>query len=361
MNSPSLSSCRAGSGGAAVLLLAVLLSAGGCHSYLGEVIRWNMFEPTPHFQPAAPTLDVARLLAAPPAWVRLGHATTLVSTPAGLLATDPLIFDRMHAFLGFGPRRITRLPAVDVKKLPVRVIVISHNHADHYEPSSILQFNLKDVLLVLPPGIPLKDQQSFARAGARVEVLSWAGWEGKPAEAVSGELRIRAFPVNHWGTKCTPDYQCANGYAIEAPGFRVAYFGDTAELDFDDDRGSGFDLCLLPIGSNTYIENHVTPRQAWAIHTAARCRHTTPIHWDTFIDEPRPRYCASTAEWRRWVDEPLCGLVLQAQATGRLAELSCSGIGVVCTPELSGIDEAFLKRCQELAKGPHLRYRNQFE
>lgn len=344
----------------ALLALPFLLAFTSCSGYVRDVVRWNMFQPTPRFDPASQTVDRARLINVRPSWVRLGHATTLVSTTAGVVVTDPLLHERMHAFLGLGPRRITRLPAVDVKALPVRAIVVSHNHPDHYEPSSILKFDLRSVLVVLPPGIPAKDQERFRAAGARVKVLSWARGQARPAETTTGELRIRAFPVNHWGRRCFPSEECANGYAIEANGFRVAFFGDTAWRPHPDFDGKGFDVCLIPIGSNTYRNNHIGPAEAWQIHTDSRCRRSTPIHWDTFVDEPRPRYAASDEEWRRWIDEPLCGFILEAAAAGRTSEIGCTGIGIVCTLDAVGVDEGLIRRCRELKAGPRQRYRNQF-
>lgn len=337
---------------------------GGCSSYPSRVALWNFLMPTPAFEPDARRVAVDELVHRELAWVALGHATTLVAMGDALVVTDPMVRSRLAVPgvpFGIGPRRITELPEVDLATLPVTAIVVSHDHPDHYDPASILAFHLDGVDVVLPPGIPGSEAERYRAAGARVSVLSWTPRQSEYSELVSAGATIRAFPVRHWGLGCSVRSQCANGYVLERGATRVAFFGDTAWRPEPPDDPRGFDLCLTPIGASYYRTNHIRPADAWRLHSEIGCRVTTPIHWRTFVDEPRPGFFAGDDDWRGWIDEPLCGLVIAADRAGRAGEVRCTRTGEVCTAASMGADDALLARCRALVAAPRQRARDPFE
>jgi Integrase core domain len=98
---------------AAALAAAIVVALIASHrtATLFQVVRWNMLEPTPLFAPARARVRSADLRAARPGWARLGHATVIVSTPEGMVITDPLLNARLlvpQVLALTGPRRISR-------------------------------------------------------------------------------------------------------------------------------------------------------------------------------------------------------------------------------------------------------------
>src|SRR6478672_1095834 len=71
-------------------------------------------------------------------WV--GHATVLVNFFGVNILTDPALFDRVGAQLGFatvGRKRLVA-PAIDVANLPrVDLVLLSHAHMDHLDLPSL--------------------------------------------------------------------------------------------------------------------------------------------------------------------------------------------------------------------------------
>lgn len=102
----------------------------------------------------------------------------------------------------------------------------------------------------------------------------------------SGELRVRAFPVKHWGARLRRDtYRGYNGYVLERQGQRLLVGGDTALTDsFAALRGrQSFALAIMPIGAyDPWIHSHATPEQAVLMAELAGADHIMPVHHQTF-------------------------------------------------------------------------------
>ncbi|MFN2476204.1 MAG: MBL fold metallo-hydrolase, partial [Chthoniobacterales bacterium] len=114
--------------------------------------------------------------------------------------------------------------------------------------------------------------------------LRWG--EEKVIRRENGELRVRAFPVKHWGARLRSDnYRGYNGYVLERNGQRIIVGGDTAFTDsfaalLGDRR---FALAIMPIGAyDPWIRSHATPEQAVAMANAAGADHIMPVHHQTF-------------------------------------------------------------------------------
>ena len=70
----------------------------------------------------------------------IGHSTFLVRTPSLTFITDPVFTSHAGPFGRLGPRR-SRPPAIAPAALPpVGLVLVSHNHYDHLQPSSLRLF-----------------------------------------------------------------------------------------------------------------------------------------------------------------------------------------------------------------------------
>ena len=81
------------------------------------------------------------------AWI--GHATFLIKLGNTTIITDP-VFSKNAGPLIFGPDRFTE-PALSLDEIPkTDLFLLTHNHYDHLDKSTIRKFPFKDAKVLLP-------------------------------------------------------------------------------------------------------------------------------------------------------------------------------------------------------------------
>ena len=81
------------------------------------------------------------------AWI--GHATFLIKLGNTTIITDPL-FSKNTGPLIFGPKRYVD-PAINLNEIPeVNLFLLTHNHYDHQDMSTIRSFPYKDAKFLFP-------------------------------------------------------------------------------------------------------------------------------------------------------------------------------------------------------------------
>jgi L-ascorbate metabolism protein UlaG (beta-lactamase superfamily) len=212
------------------------------------------------------------------AW--LGHSTVLLKMDGVTILTDPVFSTRIG--LGIGPvtiglKRIVEPALRQSDFAQPDIVLLSHAHMDHFDKPSLRALESPQTTVVTA-----SKTSDLLRANkyAAVHELAWG------EETRFGDIRIRAFEVNHWGARMQRDtYRGYNGYVIESPRHRVLFAGDTAITDtFGALRSArGFDLAIMPIGAyNPWIRAHCTPEQALAMADQAGADRILPVHHKTF-------------------------------------------------------------------------------
>ena len=80
------------------------------------------------------------------AWI--GHATYLIKLGNTTIITDP-VFSKNAGPLIFGPKRFTK-PALDLNEIPkTDLFLLTHNHYDHQDMSTIRNFPYKDAKVLV--------------------------------------------------------------------------------------------------------------------------------------------------------------------------------------------------------------------
>jgi L-ascorbate metabolism protein UlaG (beta-lactamase superfamily) len=195
-------------------------------------------------------------------WV--GHGCVLVAMDGVVLLTDPLLRRRVAHL---------RRAAPPVGELPVPdAVLVSHQHSDHLDPTSLRRFGT-DVRLVAPPGAA----DYLERRGFR-DVT-----ELQPDETVEvGGLTVRATSADHAGSRMRGRTGIAVGYLLEGSK-RIYFAGDTDVFAEMADLGP-VDVALLPIWGwgPTLGPGHLNPESAAVAATLLRARVVVPIHWGTY-------------------------------------------------------------------------------
>ena len=81
------------------------------------------------------------------AWI--GHATYLIKLGETTIITDP-VFSKNAGPLIFGPKRFTN-PAIKLNEIPkTDIFLLTHNHYDHQDMSTIRNFPFKSAKVLTP-------------------------------------------------------------------------------------------------------------------------------------------------------------------------------------------------------------------
>jgi len=281
----------------------------------GEFFRWQRERATLDIAP--PKLELAAIIP-DLGFIRgrtnhfsvtwIGHATALVQIGHTNVLTDPHFSERASPVQWAGPKR-WQPPAVRIDELPhVDVVLISHNHYDHLDESSVRALNAQPggpPLFVVPLGL----ERWLASIGVtNARALDW--WDSLSVK----DLKVYLTPVQHWSRRTLADTNTTlwGGFVLEGESRgklrRVFFSGDTgySKQHFHDigDRFGGFDLALLPIGAYEprwfMSAQHVNPEEAVQIHRDLGARRSVGIHWGTFqlTDEPLDQPVADLAAAR---------------------------------------------------------------
>jgi N-acyl-phosphatidylethanolamine-hydrolysing phospholipase D len=236
----------------------------------------------------------------------IGHATVLLQMGGYNILTDPHFSRRASPVQWAGPERVAPLGLALEDLPPIDIVVISHDHYDALDETSIKRLHRR------PGGektrfyVPLGLKKWFASRGVdQVTEMDW--WD----RSQDGNLEIIAVPVQHWSKRAvfSRNKTLWAGWVITSNDFRFFFVGDTGYNSLFKKIGEKlgpFDLTAIPIGAYEprwfMARHHVSPEESVQIHKDIRSKKSVAIHWGTFIltdeplDEPPQRLAAAMQE-----------------------------------------------------------------
>ena len=244
------------------------------------------FESTPGASPAAPVpvvMNGGKELRSPAAsglrvtW--FGHSSVLVEIDGVTMLTDPLWSERSSPLSWVGPKRWYPSP-LGLRELPtIDVVLISHDHYDHLDRSTITAMTNWDTTFVAPLGVG-GYLERWDIPTARIVELDW--WQS----ARVGSLEIIATPARHASGRKSlrGDGTLWAGYALLGAQHRAWYSGDTgfhSALEEIGRRFGPFDVTLIEAGQydKDWPDWHLGPEQAVEAHRLVRGKRMIPVHW----------------------------------------------------------------------------------
>ena len=215
------------------------------------------------------------------AWI--GHATFLIKLGETTIITDP-VFSNNAGPLIFGPKRYVD-PAIQLKEIPkTDVFLLTHNHYDHQDMSTIRGFPYKDAKVLLP----LKLGKYFKRY-KDVNEMDWYD-----EIQINNDLKITLLPAVHWSKRSLTDANKTlwGNFLIEYKNKKIFFACDTGYGNIYKDLGEKYgpiDLSMINIGAydfrpmfekSTY---HTTPEEALNIAQDLKSKKVLGTHWGTFV------------------------------------------------------------------------------
>ena len=215
------------------------------------------------------------------AWI--GHATFLIKLGETTIITDP-VFSKNAGPLIFGPKRYVE-PALQLNEIPkTDVFLLTHNHYDHQDMSTIRKFPYKNTKVLLP----LKLGKYFKRY-KDVNEMDWYD-EIK----INNDLKITLLPAVHWSKRSLTDTNKTlwGNFLIQYKDKKIFFACDTGYGKIYKDLGERYgpiDLSMINIGAYDFrpmFEKsiyHTTPEEALDIAKDLKSKKVLGTHWGTFV------------------------------------------------------------------------------
>ncbi|MFW0791436.1 MBL fold metallo-hydrolase [Gordonia sp. CPCC 205333] len=241
----------------------------------------------------------------------LGHATALLEIDGSRVLTDPVFSRRCSPSQLVGPGRMHPTPCAIADLPKLDVVLISHDHYDHLDMSSVIELSRTqpDAVFVAPIGVGAH-LLSWGIPATRIRQTDWHGQI--EVAATGGTLTFTATPARHFsGRGLARNLTQWVSWAIVGKEHRAFFSGDTGFTESYADVGARlgpFHLTLIAAGAYDVLwpDIHVNPEEAVQIHRMltgdlGADAVLLPIHWGTFNlarhtwGDPMARVLASAA------------------------------------------------------------------
>ena len=215
------------------------------------------------------------------AWI--GHATYLIKLGNTTIITDP-VFSKNAGPLIFGPKRFTE-PALNLNEIPkTDVFLLTHNHYDHQDMSTIRRFPFKDAKVL----VPLKLGKYFKKY-KDVNEMDWYD-EIK----INDHLKITFLPAVHWSKRSLTDTNKTlwGNFLIQYKDIKILFACDTGYGNIYKEIGKKYgpiDITMINIGAYDFRPMfdksiyHTTPEEALNVAQDLKSKKVIGMHWGTFV------------------------------------------------------------------------------
>jgi L-ascorbate metabolism protein UlaG (beta-lactamase superfamily) len=214
----------------------------------------------------------------------LGHSTVLIEIDGRRVLTDPVWGLRASPSRLIGPRRFQPVPIALKALPPIDVMIVSHDHYDHLDYSTIRELAKTDVPFVTSLGVGAH-LESWGVRPERIVELDW--WESFTLP--NAELSITAGPSQHFSGRGLKDRNATlwSSMAIRSARHAVFFSGDTGlttEYATIRERLGPFDLVMLEVGGfhPSWGHIHLGPQNALEALKLLGGAPFLPVHWGTF-------------------------------------------------------------------------------
>ena len=215
------------------------------------------------------------------AWI--GHATYLIKLGNTTLITDP-VFSKNAGPLIFGPKRFTE-PALKLNEIPkTDVFLLTHNHYDHQDMSTIRRFPFKDAKVL----VPLRLGKYFKKY-KDVNEMDWY-----EEIKINDHLKITFLPAVHWSKRSLTDTNKTlwGNFLIQYKDIKILFACDTGYGNIYKEIGEKYgpiDITMINIGAYDFRPMfdksiyHTTPEEALNVAQDLKSKKVLGMHWGTFV------------------------------------------------------------------------------
>lgn len=214
--------------------------------------------------------------------IKLGHSSVLLKVYGEYWLLDPVFSERASPFSFAGPKRFHQ-PPIALRDLPtIDKVLISHNHYDHLDKSSITILANKTREFFVPKGVD-GDLKKWGVESSKITVFDW--WQ----ERQTKQGMVVFTPSQHFSGRGLSDGNRTlwGSWVIKTPQQNLYFSGDSGYFSgFKEigDRYGPFDLTMIETGAydKDWASIHMTPEESVQTHLDLKGKVMVPIHNGTF-------------------------------------------------------------------------------
>ena len=215
------------------------------------------------------------------AWI--GHATYLIKLGETTIITDP-VFSKNAGPLIFGPKRFTN-PAIKLNEIPkTDIFLLTHNHYDHQDMSTIRNFPFKSAKVLTPLNLG-----KYFKGYKDVNEMDWYD-----KKIINEDLKISLLPAVQWSKRSLTDTNKTlwGNFLIEYKNKKILFACDTGYGEIYKELGEKYgpiDLTMINIGAYNFKPMfdktiyHTTPEEALNVAQDLKSKKVLGMHWGTFV------------------------------------------------------------------------------
>lgn len=214
--------------------------------------------------------------------IKLGHSSVLMKVMGEFWLLDPVFGKRASPFSFLGPKRFHETP-LTIEELPeIERVLISHNHYDHLDKSSVKQLANKTRQFLVPLGVEA-DLMKWGVKAEKIQRFDW--WQELETETAN----VAFTPTRHFSGRGLTDGNRSlwGSWVIETAAGNVFFSGDSGYFEGFAEIGEKygpFDITFVETGAydRDWSEIHMTPEESVQAHIDLKGRVMVPIHNGTF-------------------------------------------------------------------------------
>lgn len=264
-----------------------------------DFLKWKFTStptPWPESRPLEKTPDLTKISDVNQIKITfINHSSFLIQTKDKNILTDPIWSERASPVSFAGPKRAMPV-GIDFDKLPkIDVIIVSHNHYDHFDVATLKMISDRDRPQIF---VPLGDRKYLEDNDVKnVTELDW-----NDNVSLDSEHQLTFLKCRHWSARGLTDrFKTLWGaYHLQLKNKSLYFAGDTGYAEHFKEAGAKFpniDIALIPVGSyepRWFMKNfHLNPEDAIQAAIDLKAKINIGMHLETFqltdegIDEPR--------------------------------------------------------------------------
>ena len=211
-----------------------------------------------------------------------GHSTLLLQMHGMNILIDPIFSEYSSPVSFIGNKRFSE-PPIDIADLPeIDIVIISHDHFDHLDYSSIKELDGKVKQYIVPLGVE-NDLEHWNVSESKISNMAW--WE----EIEVNGLTIGCTPARHYSGRSIDDRYATlwASWVFKDENHLIYECGDSGyDTHYQEihDKYGDFDFALMDCAqySIRWPDVHQTPEEAFLGIQELGAKTAMPIHWGAF-------------------------------------------------------------------------------